>query len=456
MAPDALQEGWALGAQQPPASAWPDAAEPARRGWSVEVDPQVYQPGPASPDEAFLAAQPRGWPGSDPALRGTDSEAGLPEQGVTGRPAGEDWARPGPAGRPGGWPAPDAQGGSGEWPADRPAEPPGPTPWLAAPPGLPEAGLPTARWEEPEPRQGYRAAGGSRRSRRRGPARRPAPGEPRGRRGRPKPKGFVKTTLVLVVALGTVLGLYQFQDRDSSGTAAVVDEVDPAAPFAGSPAESWAAGPAGIRVAEPRQAGSFSAQQVRTALDTAKKLLVAANLDPATLRGEYPAGYVKLLNPLQRAEFEQALKNPSGGTSPTAWVTRFNPSKSRLHGRTVKVQGEITYQAVKTTQLRVHADVMFVYPVRTGVGQVTVVTRIVVRRIVDLDFYLGRDLPLTVASPERMWSSFAGAACHGADGYIEPVLSSTDQGGGGVAARDPYDRSVRSDQQEGCGRVRGT
>ncbi|KWX10796.1 hypothetical protein TR74_01485, partial [Carbonactinospora thermoautotrophica] len=121
MAPDAPQEGWALGAQQPPASAWPDAAEPARRGWSVEVDPQVYQPGPASPDEAFLAAQPRGWPGSDPALRGTDSEAGLPEQGVTGRPAGEDWARPGPAGRPGGWPAPDAQGGSGEWPADRPA-----------------------------------------------------------------------------------------------------------------------------------------------------------------------------------------------------------------------------------------------------------------------------------------------------------------------------------------------
>ncbi len=478
--------GWAAGWSSHDTPAPPD---PRPRGWPGEADP-VVPPGWGTDAEPVRYDQ--GMTGWAAGTHSAQHDQG--DQGTTGWPAAEQLDRPGHEAA--GWPtaeslaAPDplAQGGSGGWPAEQSAGSPDPTSygWPAGPDplahGLPPtspgavppdgeaapdhladpsgAGLPGASWEEPEsrPAPGERgqAAGGGRRRRRR-EVRRPAPGEPRGRRGRPKPKGFVKTTLVLVVALGTVLGLYQFQAlrRDSSGTAAVVDKVDPAAPFAGSPAESWAAGPAGIKVAEPHQAGSFSAQQVHTALDTAKKLLVAANLDPATLRGEYPAAYVKLLNPLHRAEFEQALKNPRGGTDPTAWVTRFNPAKSQLHGKIVKVQGEITYQAVKTTQLRVHADVMFVYPVRTDTGQGAALTRVVARRIVDLYFYLGRDLPLTVASLGPMRSSFAGAACQGVDGYIEPVLSSTDGGAGGDA-RDPYDQSAQPDQQQGCGRVRGT
>lgn len=56
-------------------------------------------------------------------------------------------------------------------------------------------------------------------------------------------------------------------------------------PFRGSPAVRWADGAAGIVPPEAKAVGGMSKEQVAHALRSTKEVLVAANLDPATLRG---------------------------------------------------------------------------------------------------------------------------------------------------------------------------
>lgn len=287
------------------------------------------------------------------------------------------------------------------------------------------------------------------------------PGQPRGRRARPKPLGLAKTSLVLAAALGTAFALYHLQlaDRRSSGSVQALEVPDPSEPFAGTPAAHWAAGAEGLVADAAKPTGSFSAAQVATALRTSRALLAAGNLDPAVLGGAYPTRYQSLLSQLDREQLQQALRHPAGSDDPTGYVTRFDPRVTRLHGNEVRTRGRLMYQALSANHLRVRADALFVYPVRVlpGDGNPTeVVVRIVARRGLDLDFYQGRpDLPLTVASLGRLESGFAGAACRSANGYVEPLLVPPTAAAGG-GAPDPYDQRAPSGGPDDCRLVRGT
>lgn len=69
----------------------------------------------------------------------------------------------------------------------------------------------------------------------------------------------------------------------------------------------------------------------------ARKLLVASNLDPATLRGGSPAAFASLLTTQQRNQFTSDLDKTglhSGGTqrSTRTWVESFAPGTTDLIG----------------------------------------------------------------------------------------------------------------------------
>jgi len=59
----------------------------------------------------------------------------------------------------------------------------------------------------------------------------------------------------------------------------------PVDPFSGTPADHWADGAAGITIPAARAHGPYTAEQVRSAYETTRAMLVAGNLDWPTLRG---------------------------------------------------------------------------------------------------------------------------------------------------------------------------
>ncbi len=169
----------------------------------------------------------------------------------------------------------------------------------------------------------------------------------------------------------------------------------PLNPFAGSPADTFASGAAGIAPPGAKAAGSFTAAQVATALHRTRQLLSGGALDPTTLGGGRPEKFLRLLHPQQRAALQQALEKPTKRNDPTAWISRFDPRDAALVGSAVKVRGTITYRAVdRGDVLRVHTDHLYVYAVRSVRPQTTETslrwTRVVAHQIADLDFRRAR------------------------------------------------------------------
>src|SRR6478752_389400 len=159
------------------------------------------------------------------------------------------------------------------------------------------------------------------------------------------------------------------------------DRPTTAQPFRGSPAVRWADGAAGIEIPEARAAGGMSEDEVEQALRATRQFLVAANLDPATLRGETPREALDLLDPLQKGErkrLEQSLAEPGGERDPLVMFSRFDPDEVRLVGDVVKTRGRMTFEAGPAGSVEVKADYTFVYPlVRVGGDEVA---RTIVRR----------------------------------------------------------------------------
>ncbi|MFK4144312.1 hypothetical protein [Streptomyces sp. NPDC004065] len=235
-------------------------------------------------------------------------------------------------------------------------------------------------------------------------------------------------------------------------------------PFAGSPAERWADGADGIVVPEGRATGAFSARQVAGALAQTKKLLVAANLDPATLRGEHPTAALAVLDPRQpkvRARLEAALRDPSRENDPLTLFSRFDPREVRPAGDVVKLRGRMTFRESAHESVTVHADYTFVYPlVRPGGDEVA---RTIVRRVLDLQLpnpahYRTTPGRLTLL---RNLESAGNSACEVYDGFLHPRFGSGAGATGAPATgptADPYDRSRDLDpaRPETCGTVTRT
>ncbi|QTI47248.1 hypothetical protein JYK04_05097 [Streptomyces nojiriensis] len=219
-----------------------------------------------------------------------------------------------------------------------------------------------------------------------------------------------------------------------------------AEPFRGSPALRWADGAAGIEVPEATAVDWMPKEKVADALQRVRQFLVAANLDPATLRGERPAAALALLDPQQPdvpQRLEQYLTKPTAQDNPTLLFTRFDPAEVKPVGNVVKVRGSMRVEQGEPGEVRVVTDHTFVHPMTKG-G--TSVQRTIVRR--QITFSLldparwkadGNRLQLSEYHAER-----SNVECEAAGGYVHPMFPQDAPAGTAPTgpATDPYDRST--------------
>lgn len=235
-------------------------------------------------------------------------------------------------------------------------------------------------------------------------------------------------------------------------------------PFRGSPALRWADGAAGIVMPEAKAVGGMSRKQVAHALKSVKDFLVAANIDPATLRGEYPKTALELLDPLQkdgRDHLEKALAEPDEQDDPTLVFSRFAPDDVRLVGTVVKTRGRMTFEADGNKGVQVTADYSFVYPVAKAEPGATEVARTIVRRTMTFALY---DPAKVVTTRGKLvvseWAAHVGNdSCEDGKGFFRPRFTEDRVGEPTPSGPtvDPYDRSRENvgDDHE-CGTVTRT
>ncbi|WP_399887535.1 hypothetical protein ACGH7X_23215 [Streptomyces sp. BBFR51] len=236
-------------------------------------------------------------------------------------------------------------------------------------------------------------------------------------------------------------------------------------PFRGSPAERWAEGADAIEVPKAKALSGMSEDDVAFALRRTKELLVAANLDPAVLRGERPDEALAVLDPKQPEllpKLRRSLSDPDEGHDPLRLFTRFDPSETRLAGDVVKVRGRMTLAAGEPGVVKVDADYTFVYPlVRTGEDDGPV-ARTIIRRVLTLTLNDPAKWNVTEGKllVEKYFSEYGNTDCDVYDGYLHPGFP--DDGPGGARPTgpptDPYDRSrpLTGSGSEGCGQVTRT
>lgn len=202
----------------------------------------------------------------------------------------------------------------------------------------------------------------------------------------------------------------------------------PADPFSGTPADHWADGAAGITSPPAKPAGTFTSAQVAAAYATTRKILVAQNLDPATLRGGKPTAFEKLLTRDQLSQFARGLAKvglAKGGMplSTRAWVASFAPRSAYLVGGAIKVHGTMSARAATTggsKVLDVDVNYRFVYVVEPP-GKPQDWMRIVGQVSGYIEFFNWQN----PAGPLQPWivsayPSEAGAQCATTDGFIHP------------------------------------
>ena len=237
-------------------------------------------------------------------------------------------------------------------------------------------------------------------------------------------------------------------------------------PFAGTPAQGFAAGTGGIVAPAPHAVGFYSAAQVLRAYATTRKLLIAAYLNARTLAGGSPSAFARQMISTQRSWFIRnldkiGLTKHKFERSSRAWVTSFAPGTTELVGSVIKVHGWMTAAAVRqhgTSVLRVVANYLFVYPVQQP-GYASTRMRIVQHAVVTVEFAQWND----PGGPLEAWiydvqGGAAGARCDVNDGFVHPAFP------GGPAERvkvtgkavNPYDQKILANAHGGCQATTGT
>lgn len=264
--------------------------------------------------------------------------------------------------------------------------------------------------------------------------------------------------LVLILAVATVVGYLVYPrhgkapltETAPTGTARPGPTPSPSFTnpddqyFADSPALSWADNDAGIVVPAATAVGSpatgvFPAGEVALGYDGLRQLLIAGNLDPAVLSGGPVTDFTQLLDSRNHLseELTKWISHPGAGANAIDVVTRFNPTTTRLLGRTVKVRGAMTAGIDKNGDLTVDGDYEFVYAVGPGNGAGRP-SRAVVHRV----YVLEVATPTGFAAQNGKYlmsnyaSDIANTACNTYNGYINPAFGT----GGGSSGRmvDPY------------------
>lgn len=239
-----------------------------------------------------------------------------------------------------------------------------------------------------------------------------------------------------------------------------------AAPFLGTPAQSWVNGIAGIVTPPPLPVGRYSAAQVAAAYQMTKKLLAAADLDPKTLRGGSPDAFASLLIQQERAQFLGSLhktgRDSTGAErSSRSWVVSFAPGRVQLVGNVIKVHGAMGAAGTGINgglhALRIHVNYLFAYAVEEPDNPLTLM-RIVRQEVGYIDFAAYDD----PGGPLEPWwllgEGTAGARCDAVDGYIHPEFANAqpDKTKPSGPPVNPYDQNNPLATSGHCQRTTGT
>lgn len=218
----------------------------------------------------------------------------------------------------------------------------------------------------------------------------------------------------------------------SMASTAPAAEGPPADPFAGSPADHWANGAAGIVIPAAHAVPGYTAAQVGAAYQTTRKLLIAAALDRQTLLGGAPTAFASLLTRRQRIEFLAGLDRTGvdhhgNELSSRAMVTSFAPGSTRFVGAVIKAHGTMSARtAVEQGQkvLAVEVNYRFVYPVEPP-GAPADWMRVVGEITGPVEFGDWSQ----ASTPFQPWVLFsdtaAGTRCDAKDGYVHPDYPSS-------------------------------
>jgi len=208
-------------------------------------------------------------------------------------------------------------------------------------------------------------------------------------------------------------------------------EGPPADPFADTAAASWSSGAAAITIPPVRARGRYTAAQVRSAYETTRKLLIAADLDWPTLRGGSPKAFERLLIPSERTQFldrlhSTRLDKQGRVENSRAWLISFAPGGTTFVTTDVRVSGTMSAGTATdsgTEVLRIKVDYIFAFAVEPP-GDPADWMRVVVQRYGSVDFARWDD-PGGPLEPFFTVTSFpAGGQCGERDGYIHPAYPS--------------------------------
>ncbi|MGW7535080.1 hypothetical protein [Amycolatopsis sp. NPDC054798] len=132
--------------------------------------------------------------------------------------------------------------------------------------------------------------------------------------------------------------------------------VDLTRPFAGTPAQNWPEGIAGLAIPAPAKVGSFSAKQVEAAQEQVKHAVEVAQFDPGVLEGHHPDGYIGLFAPDARADLR---------TNPQDFVVYLEDGYRLLPVRP-KMTGKMTVAPGEAGELNVHVSYVVAYAFDPG------------------------------------------------------------------------------------------
>jgi hypothetical protein len=239
-----------------------------------------------------------------------------------------------------------------------------------------------------------------------------------------------------------------------------------AAPFLGTPAQSYADGAAGIVIPPARPVGRYTAAQVAAAYRMTRKLLIAASLNGPTLAGGAPDAFASLLIPLQRSYFvdhldKTGLNSRGYQRSTRGWVVSFAPGSTELVGSVIKVHGTMSATPGRDRTLpvlQINVDYLFVYAAEAP-GQPATLTRLVARDYGNVQFAAFND----PGGPLEPWwnlsgGGVAGARCDVNDGFVHPQFPGgpPDKVHPTGAPVNPYDQATAPPGTPGCRATTGT
>lgn len=227
----------------------------------------------------------------------------------------------------------------------------------------------------------------------------------------------------------------------------------PAGPFAGSPAEQYADGKAGLVLPKAKAVGGVSKTRVAEGLKRVRAMLAASHLDRPTLMGGKPKALMKLLDDSDRRWFASRLdKREKDEANTREWVTSFAPKTAELVTDVIKVHGKSSLGTFKDRNGRrgakVKVNFLFVYAIQRP-GQPQTTRRIVAHNVGEVWLY-----------PDgvhwvRSWNGggVSGARCDVGDGFVHPFYddSAPDEEARKVKDKEPVDPyALDEDDREGC------